>query len=134
MEDLPPGLQLLTSLTALDISYNRLRSIPVWISQLTTLQHINLARNHLTSLPGELTQLSLLTQLQLQGNNLAGLPLCLGQLTSLRLLNVGMNYKLKEVCMGQLVRLPRLRDVVLPYRLTEVAAELRAVGKCVLLE
>lgn len=134
MEDLPPGLQLLTSLSTLDVSYNRLRRLPAWISQLTTVQHINLARNHLTSLPVELTQLSLLTQLQLQGNNLAGLPPCLGHLTSLRLLNVGMNYKLKEVGMSQLVWLPRLRDVVLPYRLTEVAVELRAAGKCVLLE
>lgn len=79
--------------------------------------------------------LSKLTQLQLQGNNLACLPICLGELLQLRLLNIGGNYKLKEGGLGQqLAAIPSLRDVVLPYRLGDVAAELRRAGKAVVLD
>lgn len=139
VEVLPPGLLQLPALRHLDISYNRLRLLPPWLSRIGggQLRALSLARNHLMSLPAELAQQSGLSRLELQGNNIAALPdagMCLP--ASLRHINLGANYKLKDagLAAGLLACLPHLRDAVLPFRLGSVGDALRAAGTAVLLE
>lgn len=72
---LPPEVCQISTLTALFLSDNQLRTLPPEIVQLSALTELYLERNQLTSLPTEIGQLSALTELYLHGNPGLGLPI-----------------------------------------------------------
>ncbi|XP_027158339.1 receptor-like protein EIX2 [Coffea eugenioides] len=108
-----------TSVTSLDLSYNRFNStIPLWLFNLTSLIHLDLSFNSFfgpivpnslqhwtslsyldlssnrfnTSLPDPLFTLNNLVHMELSGNQIQGpLPFRLGNLTSLSVLHMGVN-------------------------------------------
>ena len=78
-------------LTELDLSCERLTSLPTELGNLTNLSTLNLARNLLTSVPAELGNLTNLRMLDLSGNELTSVPAELGRLTGLETLNLADN-------------------------------------------
>jgi small GTP-binding protein len=87
----------LTNLTKLDLSRNRLTSLPAEIVELKSLIWLDLSFNRLTSLPAEIVELKNLTKLSLSFNQLETLPTEIAELTNLTELNLSKN---------QLKRLP----------------------------
>lgn len=111
LQTLPDDLrELVGSVRVLDVSGNRLTTLPDWLREATNLRRIVVSRNVLTELPdwlGELTSLKVLDasenrlvalpgtlegasleQLQLNGNSLSSLPGSIGDLKSLQKLDV----------------------------------------------
>ena len=86
MASLPDTLGQLSSLQALSLDENQLRSVPDALGQLSRLQQLNLSRNQLSTVPDALGHLSSLEQLHLDNNQLATLPDSLGSLTNLKIL------------------------------------------------
>ncbi|KAK6472912.1 p53-induced death domain-containing protein 1 [Huso huso] len=82
------SLQLLTHL---DLSFNRLHSLPGCVSALPCLSTLLLGHNLLGSLPESLGDLRCLTFLSLIKNRLHSLPASLGQLGALRSLDASHN-------------------------------------------
>ncbi len=80
-EELRPGL--LPSIQELDLSANRIESVPAWISGAPALQYLNLGNNKLSSLPAEVGQLSNLREIALPYNRFAEIPDCLYACTKL---------------------------------------------------
>jgi Leucine-rich repeat (LRR) protein len=80
IESLPPNLRFLTSLRALYLADNRLTRIPADIGKLVNLTILVLRDNNIALLPKEIGKLTHLTDLHLQGNKLAILPKELGEL------------------------------------------------------
>ncbi|XP_050295445.1 leucine-rich repeat-containing protein 59-like [Anthonomus grandis grandis] len=76
---------------SLDLSNNRLTSLPDTFISLTFLTKLDLSKNELTELPEEFGQLSKLKYLDLYKNNLERLPLSFGQFTALRFLDLKDN-------------------------------------------
>ncbi|MCH8043954.1 MAG: leucine-rich repeat domain-containing protein [Planctomycetes bacterium] len=89
IEELPPEIGKLTSLTTLSLNGNQLTSLPPEIGQLTSLTHLGLFGNRLTSLPPQIGKLSRLNILYLDGNQLEHLPPEIGKLSCLRRLDLG---------------------------------------------
>jgi len=73
----------LVALTELDLSGNRLASLPDDICNLTKLTVLDLERNGLASLPKQFGQLTKLTNLNLDQNSLTSLPSTFVNLTNL---------------------------------------------------
>jgi leucine-rich repeat protein SHOC2 len=94
---LPESICSLSSLDTLDISWNKLSSLPTHIGNLSHLNYLNLRNNKLVTLPESICNLSQLTRLNLDYNKLASLPDDFGNLTSLENLHLGSN---------QLIHLP----------------------------
>ncbi|MYE87715.1 leucine-rich repeat protein, partial [Candidatus Poribacteria bacterium] len=96
LSSLPAGIfDQLTSLTSLNLWYNRLNSLPSGVfDQLTNLTTLNLQQNNLTSLPSDIFDpLTSLTFLSLLFNDFSSLPSGIfDQLTSLTELKVSGNY------------------------------------------
>eukprot|EP01088_Endostelium_zonatum_P017139 TRINITY_DN4906_c0_g1_i1.p1 TRINITY_DN4906_c0_g1~~TRINITY_DN4906_c0_g1_i1.p1 ORF type:complete len:570 (+),score=119.03 TRINITY_DN4906_c0_g1_i1:156-1865(+) len=80
-------------LIKLDLSKNRLQTLPSSVSSLVSLEEFNLAFNDIASLPFEICQLSNLKILNLEGNQLTELPQpsLLGKLSGLREFNISAN-------------------------------------------
>jgi small GTP-binding protein len=97
LTSLPAEIGKLTNLTKLDLSRNRLTSLPAEIVELKSLIWLDLSRNRLTSLPAEIVELKNLTKLSLSFNQLETLPTEIAELTNLTELNLSKN---------QLKRLP----------------------------
>ncbi|MEZ0395532.1 MAG: leucine-rich repeat domain-containing protein, partial [Anaerolineales bacterium] len=91
LTSLPPEIGNLTSLTELNLGGNHLPSLPPEIGNLTSLTKLNLGSNHLTSLPPEIGRLTHLTALYLWNNQLTSLPPEIGNLSSLTELNLWGN-------------------------------------------
>ncbi|XP_064169838.1 p53-induced death domain-containing protein 1 [Anguilla rostrata] len=91
LSSLPPSLSSLTSLTHLDLSFNRLSSFPACLLSLPLLSSLLLSHNLLTSLPPSVGELRSLTFLSLLGNQLQAVPPGLGQLEALRTLDLSHN-------------------------------------------
>src|SRR3989338_6152271 len=78
-------------LTKLDISHNRLTSLPSEIGRLQALQLLGVSNNQLTSLPAEIGGLQALQGLGVSNNRLTSLPSEIGRLQALQLLKVSSN-------------------------------------------
>lgn len=89
---IPSGIiSLKDSLSRLDLSNNRLKSIPKEIGFLTELRILYLDDNELTSIPAEIGFLKEMETLSVDGNKLASIPDEIGDLKSLRNLSVSGN-------------------------------------------
>ncbi|HYP27434.1 MAG TPA: COR domain-containing protein [Blastocatellia bacterium] len=96
LTSLPPEIARLTSLTVIDLSFNQLKTLPPEVTKLTNLTELNLSHNRLTTLPPEITKLTNLADLDLSGNELTSLPPEITRLTGLTRLGLRGN-KLKIV-------------------------------------
>lgn len=76
---------------SLDLSNNRLTSLPSTFTTLTFLTKLDLSNNQLKELPEDFGNLSKLKYLDLYRNNLERLPLSFSQLTALRFLDLKDN-------------------------------------------
>lgn len=77
--------------TELDLSCNRLQSIPPQFCQLSQITHLDLSKNAITELPEEIKQMTGLRHLDLSGNKIVSLPLGFGALENLRWLDLKDN-------------------------------------------
>ncbi|GLI64965.1 hypothetical protein VaNZ11_008372, partial [Volvox africanus] len=119
-----PPLELLPSLTRMDISANLLSSVPDSLGKLLKLRALDMSRNvKLIALPDSLCDLTGLTSLDLSHNALQCLPLTMGRLNRLvemRLDSNNLSY-LPPECVG----LPSLTALHVSYnRLTALPSEL----------
>eukprot|EP00824_Muranothrix_gubernata_P017515 TRINITY_DN35844_c0_g1_i1.p1 TRINITY_DN35844_c0_g1~~TRINITY_DN35844_c0_g1_i1.p1 ORF type:complete len:437 (+),score=75.48 TRINITY_DN35844_c0_g1_i1:60-1370(+) len=92
ISSLPPSFFDLTSLRELNLEGNKLTSIHHAIAHLTDLSSLNLAQNRIESLPETFCSLTNLTKLNLRGHALTTLPPGFGQLQQLRSLNLEAFY------------------------------------------
>mmetsp|Transcript_45405 Transcript_45405/g.73990 ORF Transcript_45405/g.73990 Transcript_45405/m.73990 type:complete len:674 (+) Transcript_45405:49-2070(+) len=72
--EVPPSLQLCSTLQDLSLTSNQFVTFPAEICQLTFLTTIDFAQNKLDSIPSSISFLSSLTSLSLSGNKLTSLP------------------------------------------------------------
>jgi hypothetical protein len=91
LKKLPLELFELSSLTELDLGNNHLVDIPKEIGQLSSLTQLYLNSNQLVAIPKEISQLSKLTELYLFNNELVKIPKEIGQLSSLTHLDLYNN-------------------------------------------
>eukprot|EP00897_Mesotaenium_endlicherianum_P001075 jgi/Mesen1/10969/ME000096S10547 len=89
--ELPETVGQLQRLTMLDASYNQLLELPVSLGQLSNLKVLNLQQNKLEEVPPRLGECASLTVLNLGFNSIKQLPESLGQLTELQTLHVHLN-------------------------------------------
>ncbi|VDM95399.1 unnamed protein product, partial [Thelazia callipaeda] len=91
LRSIPSAVQLLQSLTYLDLSGNQLMNIPAALFTVP-LEILLLTGNRLESIPREIRQLSnSIRELDISYNKLTSLPADIGLLKSLRVLNVRDN-------------------------------------------
>ena len=84
LTELPPTLfQFKASLTTMNVSFNKLISVPRAIETLSSLTHVNFSNNCLTSLPSEFGNLKQIRELNISTNRFSELPTCLYDLCSL---------------------------------------------------
>jgi len=73
-----------TSLTVLNVAFNKLQTIPNAIASLSSLTHLNFSNNSLSTLPSEFGNLKQLQELNISTNKFSELPSCLYGLESLQ--------------------------------------------------
>ncbi|KAJ3303303.1 Glucose-repressible alcohol dehydrogenase transcriptional effector [Kappamyces sp. JEL0829] len=91
INQLHPGLFAYKFLTALYLNHNNLTSLPPIIAQLQNLQILNVTGNKLSSLPIELSMVVSLRELLLYDNQLTFIPPEYGQLYQLEMLGLEGN-------------------------------------------
>ncbi|KAL0265933.1 UNVERIFIED_CONTAM: hypothetical protein PYX00_011650 [Menopon gallinae] len=96
-EEVPSVVFEARDLKNLDLSHNRLTTLPKEIESLSQLQELSLSHNQLTTLPGEIGNLSQLRRLYLNHNQLTTLPKEIESLSQLQGLSL---------CFNQLTELP----------------------------
>ncbi|KAI9189431.1 hypothetical protein H9P43_000864 [Blastocladiella emersonii ATCC 22665] len=77
------------SVKSLDLSKNRLESVPLEWAKFSSLRRLNLSHNKLTTVPAAIPACPSLVWLDLSGNPLASLPHSIGRLHQLRGLGLG---------------------------------------------
>lgn len=93
LEEFPDALQKVTgNLRNLDLSSNKITSVPKWIANFKHLKTLNLSGNQITVLPEEIGQLPKLENLIISRNLLASLPKSLGKLKNLKELDASGNH------------------------------------------
>ncbi|NEO79069.1 COR domain-containing protein [Moorena sp. SIO4G3] len=83
IKSIPESLGNLSNLTELDLGNNQLTNLPESLGNLSNLTELYLGNNQLTNLPEFLGNLSNLTELDLSWNQLTNLPESLGNLSNL---------------------------------------------------
>jgi len=113
LQDLPSDLPLtLPHLVSLNLSHNRLSSIPDSIFGFLHLRELNVSHNNLSELPPSICLLDKLRKMNVSDNQISRLPLGIEQLQSLEKLNL-MNNPLLHIPLA-LGGLPRLTVVLAP--------------------
>eukprot|EP01126_Amoeba_proteus_P013773 TRINITY_DN15904_c0_g1_i3.p1 TRINITY_DN15904_c0_g1~~TRINITY_DN15904_c0_g1_i3.p1 ORF type:complete len:330 (-),score=26.65 TRINITY_DN15904_c0_g1_i3:148-1137(-) len=121
---------LIRSLTYLDLSSNRLISLPVEICYCVNLRTLLLSHNNLISIPHQITDLYRLETLLLDHNSLSALPWKWNKLKSLRCLTLNNNVlEYIPSPLGKLVNLKKLELLpnLLPHLYTELVTNLPAL-------
>ncbi len=97
-QDFTKALQNPLDVRVLELSEQKLKTIPKEIGQLQNLQELNLWNNQLTTLPKEIEQMQNLRSLGLSNNQLTVLPKEIGQLQNLKVLflNNNQNYTVNQ--------------------------------------
>ena len=91
LTSVPNALSKLKKLTLLDLSGNKLTSLPP-LGKMGNLQTLNIFNNQLTSLPNDIGYLRKLNPiLNLSNNRLTSLPVSIGDLIQLTKIDVSMN-------------------------------------------
>jgi hypothetical protein len=83
-----PPITRLKEITWLDLSANRLRTLPEWVCECTQLEYLELSRNQLYSLPDCIGNMKRLRYLSVNRNPLASLPASLAYCDSLEYLDL----------------------------------------------
>ncbi|XP_034273647.1 leucine-rich repeat-containing protein 57 [Pantherophis guttatus] len=92
LSEFPEDLQKLASnLRTIDLSNNKLESLPPFIGKFSVLKSLALNHNRLTVLPEDLCKLKKLEILHLNNNQLTRLPSSFGQLAALKTLSLSGN-------------------------------------------
>lgn len=91
LTSLPPEISKLKNLTELDISRNQLTTLPPEISELKNLTELDISENQLTTLPPEISELKNLTKLNIYDNQLTSLPPEISELENLTELYISRN-------------------------------------------
>ncbi|VIO92904.1 Leucine Rich Repeat family protein [Brugia malayi] len=92
MKILPEQLQEVCEiLRNLDVSQNKIRTLPTFIGSFSNLKQLHLSNNELKNLPDEMGVLKKLEVLDLSCNQLNSLPESLAGLCSLKTLNISKN-------------------------------------------
>lgn len=90
--EFPEDLQRLTSnLRTIDLSDNKIESLPQMMGAFSALKNLNLNHNKLSVLPAELCKLKKLETFHLNNNRLTRLPADFGQLSALKTLSLSGN-------------------------------------------
>lgn len=88
---LPPGIGTLRCLTHLDLSFNRLSTLPSCILHLLSLRVLLVSHNSLVTLPEDFGSLRRLTFFSAMKNQLKDLPQSIGELAELQDLDLSEN-------------------------------------------
>ncbi len=86
-----PDLRMFRNLNALDLSNNRLKTLPPWFGELVYLQELRMSRNKLEEFPEQICRLKNLKRLDMSRNALTGLPKCMGGLKQMRSMDLWDN-------------------------------------------
>lgn len=116
-------------LRTLDISNNRLESVPPEIGRLGNLETLYLGRNELTVLPDELVLLTQLREFKCDHNRLRALPLGIGRLV--QLIHIDVSFNELETLPTSMAALAALTSVYAnDNRLTTRPPALHALASC----
>lgn len=96
LTSIPPAISKFEHLKHLTLTNNRIASLPDSLCKLKKLETLNLGSNHLTRLPETLSQLSNLRNVNLSDNRLAAFPSCFCGLKQLDVLDLSRN-RISEV-------------------------------------
>ena len=90
LRSIPYSVSLLTNLTQLSLSENRIAELPPFIATLTDLSMLHLSSNQLDSLPGEIARLQKLEDFRIDNNMFEEVPRALMELYALK--KVSLSY------------------------------------------
>jgi Leucine-rich repeat (LRR) protein len=92
ISEFPISLEpLLPQISQLDVSFNRLETVPPLIGLATNLQYLNLSNNKLKQLPDELSLMSQLRELCISFNKFESIPSCVYNIARLEILVAATN-------------------------------------------
>lgn len=107
LQSLPASIGQLTNLLRLDLKHNQLETLPEEIGNLSNLYSLDLQYNALKTLPDSFEKLTLLAWLNLSHNKLSWLPASIGQLTNL--LQLDLSYNQLQILLKGIGNLSKLR-------------------------
>lgn len=113
LEELPSSVCLLTGLTDLSVSSNKISSLPRNLSCLRKLYKVSFARNRLEAIPSKLCEATSLHRMNFDHNKITALPSTVGKLTGLRDLSIRHN-RLEEIP-DSICKATRLSTLVLDH-------------------
>ncbi len=108
----------------LDLSGQKLATLPSGISKLTNLESLYIGNNQLKELPGEIFQLKLLVRLDAPGNQVQFIPSEIENLTNLQILNLNNNQIL--IVPKQIGNLKNLTDLLLGNNSRQLSANVNS--------
>jgi Leucine-rich repeat (LRR) protein len=131
---LPNCIENLSSLTVLDLSYNQLSELPAALGNLRTLLTLRLSHNQLSELPTQLGNLFELRSLDVSQNRLRSLPATLNRLPQLQTINVEGNplYSRDEISaiLAHIITHQNIPHIELPQVHSLLDLTARAIVRC----